>query len=137
MITPLMQEIVIWLLIIVSIALVAGITYVYTNRNVRVTFLFSVFSILVVILIKLISVVHVQLGEHFLGKFDTENLPYLVAKPGWTLLIHAWHIWILPVVIIALIAAIIIFGLWRYKKTGSSKIEIEAPLTLPKTQRLD
>lgn len=140
--TPAMQSIITWLLIVVSIALVAGITYVYTNRNRRVTFLFSLFSVLGIALIKLISFVQVELNGNFLGKYDAENLPYMAAKPGWTLLLHTWHIWILPVVMISLIAFIIIFALWSYKKSGFPKME--APLTPlktiytpQKTQRLD
>lgn len=142
--TPVIQEIVIWLLILVSIVLVAGITYVYTNRNRRVTFLFTLFSVLGIALIKLISIVQGELSADFLGKYDAENLPYMAVKPGWSLLIHAWHIWILPVIMISIIASIIIFAIWTYKKSGSPKIEIEAPLTPlktiytpQKTQRLD
>src|SRR5579872_1167722 len=108
--TPVSQEIVMWLLILVSIALVAGITYVYTNRNKRVTFLLTLFSVLAIGLIKLISIVQIEISANFLGKYDAENLPYMAAKPGWTLLIHAWHIWILPVIMISLIACIIIFA---------------------------
>lgn len=142
--TPAMQQVVMWLLILVSVALVAGITFIYSNRNRRVTFLLSLFSVLGIALIKLISVVQTELNANFIGKYDVENLPYMAIKPGWTLLIHAWHIWILPVVMISLIAGIIIFALWSYKKSGSSTIEMEAPLTPlkniynpPKTQRLD
>ncbi len=139
-----MQGIIMWLLIIVSIALVAGITYIYTNRNRRVTFLFALFAVLGIGLIKLISIVQTELHANFIGKYDVENLPYMAVKPGWGLMVHAWHIWVLPVIMISLIAAIIIFAIWSYKKSGSPKIEMEAPLTPLKkiyqpqqTQRLD
>src|ERR1700722_19394180 len=105
---PTTQEVITWLLIIVSILLVAGITYVYTNRNRLITSLFSLFSICAIAIIKLVSIVEVDIHQHFLGSYDEENLPYMVAQPGWTLLIHAWHIWILPVVLVILIAVVII-----------------------------
>jgi hypothetical protein len=138
------QDIMTWLFIIVSIALVAGITYVYTNRNRLITFLFSLFSIAIITFVKLVSVVEVDIHQNFLGSYDEENLPYMAAKPGWSLLIHAWHIWILPVALVIVIASVIIFAIWRYKKAGSPKLAIEPPTaalktayTPVKTQRLD
>jgi hypothetical protein len=141
---PASPQLVTWLLIIVSILLVAGITYVYTNRNVRITSLLTVITILTIALFKLVGIVEIELNQYFLGKFNPQNLPYIVAQPGWHLLFRAWHIWILPVVVVIFIFAGIVFAILSYRKADAPKVEVLpiasatsiAGYTLTKAERL-
>lgn len=118
------QDIITFALIIVSVILVAGITYVYTNRNKPITYIFTFISIIIIGLIKLIGLVHIKLASSFLGGYNENNVAYVVSQPGWNLLIDAWHIWILPVAIVAIIAAVIIICTIYYKISGGPKIEV-------------
>src|SRR5690349_17407881 len=117
------QDIITWALIIVSILLVAGITYVYTNRNKIITYIFSLLAILVVGFIKLIGIIHIKLFTSFLGGYNENNVAYVISQPGWHLIFDAWHIWILPVAFVAVIAIAIIIAIIYYKISGAPKIE--------------
>jgi uncharacterized membrane protein len=128
MIQPMIsQDIITWALIIVSILLVSGITYVYTNRNKPITYIFTLISILVIGLIKLVGLVHIKLSSSFLGGYNENNVAYVMSQPGWNLLIAAWHIWILPVAITLLVAVVVIISLVFYKISGSPKVEVLTP----------
>lgn len=125
MIQPMIpQEIITSALIIVSVVLVAGITYVYTNRNKRITYLFALLSILAIGLIKLVGLVQVKISGSFIGGYNENNIAYVISQPGWHLLIEAWHIWILPVAITLIIAVAAIIGIICYKLSGSPKIDV-------------
>lgn len=106
----------VWVIIFVSIALVAGITYVYTNRNIRITAIFSLISGFVIGLIKLIGVIQIRLDSQFIGAFDESRIPYIAAHPGWHQLLFAWHIWILPVILAVTIVSIIFYLIQRLHK---------------------
>lgn len=115
------QPIITWALIIVSVLLVAGITYVYTNRNRRLTTIFTLFSILTVGLIKLISIVHEELSSHFIGGYDEMHMPYVTSEPGWKLLVDSWHFWILPVIFCALIFLGICYAIYHHYQIELAK----------------
>jgi len=104
-----------WSLLIISILMVSGITYVYTNRNKQFTIIFTFLAMLFIGIIELVSIVEDELHTHFLGTYNQANLPYIIGTPGWGLLIHAWHIWILPVIFVLVIAGIAIYFAVRYK----------------------
>jgi hypothetical protein len=120
------QDIIVSALIIVSVVLVAGITYTYTNRNKFVTLIFTLLSIFAIGLIKLIGLVNIKLSGSFLGSYNESNVPYVTAAPGWGLIFHAWHIWILPVAIIFVVAVAIIISIFFYKLSGAPKIQVLA-----------
>lgn len=105
-----------WSLLIISILMVSGITYVYTNRNKQFTIIFTLLAMFFIGVIELISIVEAQLHTHFLGKFDSANLPYISSAPGWGLLIHAWHIWAIPVLFVVVVAGIAIYFIIRYEE---------------------
>jgi len=123
------HDLMIWALIIVSISLVTGITYVYTNRNRRVTLLFTLLSICFVFLLKIISIVDVELDVHFLGEYHTPETPTVIAGPGWGLLLHAWHIWILPVAIVCFVFVLILYLIMLGKQSTAEKLEVRSPLS--------
>ncbi|HEV2613889.1 MAG TPA: hypothetical protein VGV92_04185 [Gammaproteobacteria bacterium] len=125
------QDIITWALIIVSIILVGGITYVYTNKNKPITYIFTVLSIFIIALIKLIGLVHIRLASSFIGGYNENNIAYVISQPGWNLLLDAWHIWILPVAIVAIIAVVIIICTVYYKISGAPKIEVLASTPTP------
>ncbi|HEV2524383.1 MAG TPA: hypothetical protein VGU44_04545, partial [Gammaproteobacteria bacterium] len=68
------QAFITWALIIVSILLVSGITYTYTNRNKTITSIFTFLAILSVGLIKLIGIVDIKLNSSFLGSYNENNV---------------------------------------------------------------
>jgi hypothetical protein len=116
-------------LIIVSVSLVAGITYVYTNRNRRITILLTLISIFFVSLLKIISIVDVELGTHFLGEYQSHDSQTITAGPGWGLLLHAWHIWIVPVCTVCFVFFIIIYILMTHKKSSpTSTLDVRSPI---------
>ena len=134
MIQPVIPQAVIeWALIIVSVGLVAGITYIYTNRNKFITFIFTLLAIFTVVLIKLISLVNIKLSGSFLAGYNENNVAYVMSSPGWSLLIHAWHIWILPVAIVIVIALSIIISLIFYRRSGAPKIHVLPSTPTPAT----
>jgi len=120
-------------LIIVSVGLVAGITYVYTNRNKFITFIFTLLAVFTIGIIKLISLVDIKLSDSFLGGYNENNVAYVISAPGWSLLIHAWHIWILPVAIVIVVAVTIIISIIFYKRSGAPKIHVLPSTPTPAT----
>lgn len=130
------HPIMMWLLIAVSVLLVAGITYVYTNRNARITLLFTLLSILSVGILKIVSIVDLELGQHYIGVLQgSDNTVAVTAGPGWSLLFHAWHIWLLPVMVVSIIFAIVIYLAISYRKSDGPKLEVRP--TLPGSSSLD
>jgi len=132
-----LQPLMAWILIVVSILLVAGITYVYTNRNLRITGLFSLLSIFTVVCIKLITVVQSRLNTLFIGAYNENHVAYVVTGPGWEILIQEWHIWILPVIFIIMLAVLIIYSFLSAKKQNP-ELTLFAPLnTTTRAERLN
>ena len=123
------QTFVMWALIIVSILLVTGITYVYTNRDKLITVIFTLCAVLVVGFIKLIGVVQIALKTSFIGAYNENHIAYVVSEPGWEILIHSWNIWILPVACVGILASIIIGCLLYYKKSNAPKVQVITPLS--------
>jgi hypothetical protein len=128
--SPLEQNIIRWALLLLSVLMVAGITYVYTNRNKQFTLIFTLLGILFVAIVEVISIVETGLHSHFLGKIDENNNPSIIAGPGWEILLGAWHIWILPVIFVLIIAALAIFFILRYQK----KLKIADPFSSSQAQ---
>jgi hypothetical protein len=128
------QAFITWALIIVSILLVSGITYTYTNRNKTVTSIFTFLAILTVGLIKLIGVVDIKLNSYFLGGYNENNVAQVISSPGWNLLLDAWHIWIIPVAIVLAFAVAIIISIISFKLSSSPKIEVLASPSKPQGQ---
>lgn len=128
--TPLHEAMMIWVLMSVSVLLVAGITYIYTNQNRKMTLIFTLASIVGIALIKLVSLVQLILESSFLGKLDENNAPYILAKPGWGLLISAWHIWIIPVIIVLIISSLIILLLFNHQHHAAEKLQVFMPMHL-------
>lgn len=110
------HTLIIWLLILTSASLVAVITYVYTNRNLRLTGLFTLFSLFSIAVIKLVGIVENHLNNQFIGQFDNHQIPYVALQPGWHQIIYAWHIWILPVLISSAILCFIFYILSFHTK---------------------
>ena len=105
------QNLIPWLLIITSVALVAIITYAYSNRNTRLTVYFTVSAILVIGFIKLLGTLSALFTQQFIGRYDELGVPYVYANPGWNEIISGWSIWILPVllsIIITIIAMLVL-----------------------------
>jgi hypothetical protein len=124
------HPLIIWGLVLFSIVLIAGITYVYTNRNKRITLLFTLISALAIAAIKLIGTVEIELKSQFIGRFSEANVPYIVANPGWYQILYAWHIWILPVVFVTVIFGGLIILIWRLK-SEANKTEVLPTATSP------
>ncbi len=118
------QDIITWALIIVSILLVAGITYTYTNRNKFLTLIFTLITIFTIAFIKLIGLVNIKLKSSFLGGYNENNIGYVMSEPGWKLLLQGWHIWILPVILVSVLAFVIIISIVLYKFSGGEKVEV-------------
>ncbi|MDX2164932.1 MAG: hypothetical protein SFW07_05920 [Gammaproteobacteria bacterium] len=127
------QAIVTWALIIVSVFLVAGITYTYTNRNKLLTGVFTFLTILTVCIIELVDFIDLKLSASFLGAYNENKVGYVVAEPGWRIIFHAWHIWILPVIGVAFLGLAAIISILFYKLSNTPKAEIltPAPVTAP------
>ncbi len=111
------QPIVIWLLILTSVILIGVITYVYTNRNARTTWAFTLGSIILIGLIKIVREVDDAIHSQFIGRFNETSTPYIAIQPGWEQLFHAWHLWVLPVIIITFILCFLFYLLFRYQAT--------------------
>jgi hypothetical protein len=111
-----MQPLVMWLLIIVTISLVAGITYVYSHKNIRVTLIFTLFSIAVIGIIKVLGTLSVILSSQFIGRLDQLGVPYVYSKPGWFQIIAGWSIWLLPVLFTCVCFTILFYYYFHYKK---------------------
>lgn len=124
------QAFIIWALIIVSILLVAGITYVYTNRNKQLTALLTFTTAVIICFIKLISIVHMRLESSFIGGYNENNVAYVATQPGWDIVYHSWHIWILPVLAVAFVSVIILIITMLYKVSKTTQADIR-PATPP------
>lgn len=124
------QDVVTWALIIVSIFLVSGITYVYTNRNTFLTAVFSFLTIILIAIIKLVGFVDIKLSSSFLGGYNENHVGYVVAESGWQILMHAWHIWLLPVLAVVLLAIAAIISVLFYMSADKTKTEILTPTSL-------
>ena len=123
-----LHPVMLWSLVLTSIVLVAGITYVYTNRNKHITAILTIVSMCFVILMKVTSIVQVRLQSQFLGGYDDANMTYIAAGPGWGILLHGWHIWLLPVFITAFIFLVLILILFNHQKANPVKLEVHAPI---------
>lgn len=117
--TGLMQSVIIWLLIIVSVSLVAGITYIYSNRNLRLTILLTLCSVLGIVLIKILGTLSFIFSKQFIGRLDDLGVPYIFSKPGWIQIIDGWSIWLLPVLIITIIYSFLFYYYYQKKKVGA------------------
>ncbi len=97
-----LQSFVIWLVILISIAIVCGLTYLY-SKNKRYTFIAMLLSIYIITLIIIVASLSDLLTHQFIGRLDQLGVPYIYAKTGWSQLIYAWSIWILPVMLSSLL----------------------------------
>lgn len=127
------QPLVIWLLIITSVLLVTGITYVYTNRNWRVTWIFTLISIVTIALIKIFREVDSALHSQFIGRYNGQSTTYIAIQPGWDQIFKGWHIWILPVAAAAILLSIVFYFIFRYIKTAPAPATIipSSPALVP------
>jgi len=89
-------QLLIWGTIIFAILLVGGITYVQTRGNGRIALVFMGLAVALTILISGIKFLNSFLPSHFIGSYNITGVPYMVASPGWRLLIHAWPFWFFP-----------------------------------------
>lgn len=96
---------IIWLMILISIGIIGGITYLYSKnkRNTVIAMLIAIFIIGIFILSGTLSVIF---SHQFIGRYDELGVPYVYAKPGWPQIINGWSIWILPVLISSLLIMI-------------------------------
>lgn len=110
------QTIIIWLMIFISVAIIGGLTYLY-SKNKRTTFIAIFAAIYIITLFILSGFLNDIFSHQFIARYDALGVPYAYTKPGWSQIIGGWSIWMLPVLIISLLVMIISVFLTRSTKT--------------------
>jgi hypothetical protein len=96
-----------WIWLVFTILIIGIITLVYTQGNWRVTLKLVIAAAVIALLIAGLDAWHFYLSSHFIGQFDSLGIPFRKAGPGWSMLLEAWPLWLVPMgVTVALVVAI-------------------------------
>lgn len=89
-----------WVFLVFAILLVSSITLIYTQGNWRTTLSFAGITTLIAGVIFGLDSFLSYLAVHFIGQYDSLGIPFRKAGPGWSLLLEAWPLWVMPSVLL-------------------------------------
>lgn len=90
------QSLPVWIWLVFAIFIFGGIVLVYTQGNWRTTLKLTGSAIVIALLAAGLIAWDKYLGSHFIGQFDSLGIPFRKAGPGWSILLDAWPLWLVP-----------------------------------------
>lgn len=93
------QALPIWIWLTFVILVSGVIALVYSRGNWRSTIGLMVIAMFGVFLATQSDYVINYFSTHFIGGYDHLGIPFQQARPGWSLLLTAWPLWIIPVLL--------------------------------------
>lgn len=85
-----------WVAIVITLLVIALVTYVYSGRNLRQTIILTLLSAVVVGCAAGYDSWSLYLNRHFLAGIDQLGVFYRASRGGWYLLLDAWPLWVIP-----------------------------------------
>ena len=93
----------VWMWLLFTVILVGIITLVYSHGNWKTTLTAIGVSLLLALAVVGVYLWDAYLANHFIGQFDTLGIPFRKAGPGWTIILEAWPMWVVPTGLITLL----------------------------------
>ena len=90
------QTLPVWIWLVFAVFILGGIVLVYTQGNWRTTLKLTGSAIVIAVLAAGLIAWDKYLGSHFIGQFDSLGIPFRKAGPGWSILLDAWPLWLVP-----------------------------------------
>ena len=122
----------VWFSFFIIVAGVIAMFYTYGNWRMTLTLIFV--TLATVFIASEINDLNIYLGSHFIGRYDSLGVPFIVAGPGWSILLDAWLLWLIPV-LFGILLSLGIVKFWQdlssaknHKEENSVETEIIIPL---------
>lgn len=99
--------------------IVAGvIAMLYTRGNWRMTLTLVFIALISIFIASEVNNLKDYVSSHFIGRYDALGVPFIVAGPGWSILLDAWLLWLIPV----LFGSLLSLGIVKFwQSLGSTK----------------
>ncbi len=109
-----LQSLPVWVWLLFVILLVGFITLIYSQGNWRTTLSVLMVTIGISLAGAGIYFWDFYLATHFIGQFDALGIPFRKAGPGWSILLEAWPLWLVPAGLIAMLVMALNWSLARF-----------------------
>lgn len=96
-----------WVWLIFTILIIGAVTLIYSRGNWRTTLGFTVLAVIVILFAAGFDAWREFLRIHFVGEYDKLGIPFRRAGPGWSILLEAWPLWVVPTLFAAVLALVI------------------------------
>jgi hypothetical protein len=123
-----------WVWLIFTILIIGVVTLIYSRGNWRTTLGFTALAVIVILFAAGFDAWREFLRIHFVGEYDKLGIPFRRAGPGWSILLEAWPLWVVPTLFAAVLALVIDWVARHFHKPHSEKIpesDNEASLSAP------
>lgn len=110
-----------WVWLLFTILLIGVIVFIYSQGNWRTTVSFLALTTGIALAIFGIDSWIRYLHDHFIGQYDALGIPFKKAGPGWSILLDAWPLWLVP---IGLTAGLLVLIDWSVRRFFPAKINV-------------
>lgn len=132
------QALPIWVWLSFAIITVGMISLIYSQGKWRPTLMLMGVALLAVFFAKEISHFQTYLNTHFIGSYDHLGIPFLQSPPGWSLILAAWPLWLLPIIVVSILTWIVCVIWQSYAPKKSLEIdEATIPIAPNIKEKLD